>query len=597
MTKQKPAKGLQDKKASKRPKPSAAKSAAAKSAVGESSVAVTTASPAMPLTGDVSDPLIRLFSLPTILARPVWLTQSPWIEHVPFAFWVIEALAPKLFVELGVRQGASYFAFCQAAERQGLDLQAFGIDSRDGDSRDGQDGAESELRGAVHEHNDRLYSGFSRLIESRFDDARDQFGDGTIDLLHINGDHGYAAVRHDFDSWLPKLSPKAVVLLHGSNLRERDAGVFRLVAELGETYPVFDFSHGHGLAVIGVGPRQNASFERLFAAQSDAVARQAIHLMFGRLGRACADAANLQLSRDLYRKAEAEIARLSQDLARQGTSGPAAEASDPGLTSLREAISAERDSYRTHIAQLTAAQDSMTADLRAAQDTIAGLQQEASALRRQVEAVQAATEQQVQARTHPLQARLREVEAAAATERAALIAQLDGARLEAAEIRQAAEQAQQAMRSRMDAAIEEAGRARPPVDTTVVEAAKATLASGTVKHDQLAQERDQLVQERDQAVRERDQNLREREQTEKALNQNLRERTDEVSTLTRMVMDLRKAAVGAEARLTETSGARDAAMEEANIWRERYEGVLRSTSWRVSAPVRMVSRVMRRSGE
>ena len=102
-------------------------------------------------------------------------------------------------------------------------------------------------------------------MQSTFDAAVDQFADGSIDLLHIDGRHFYEDVEHDFETWRPKLSDRAVVLFHDINVRERSFGVARLWDEMRVGAPSFTFHHGHGLGVLAAGksiaPGMKAFFE------------------------------------------------------------------------------------------------------------------------------------------------------------------------------------------------------------------------------------------------------------------------------------------------------------------------------------------------
>ena len=94
---------------------------------------------------------------------------------------------------------------------------------------------------------------FSTLIRSKFNEAAGHFSEDSIDILHIDGRHGYNEIKEDFEIWKPKLSANAVVLLHGTNVREREFEIWRYFRDLGQRYRTFEFLHGHGLGVLAVG--------------------------------------------------------------------------------------------------------------------------------------------------------------------------------------------------------------------------------------------------------------------------------------------------------------------------------------------------------
>ena len=46
--------------------------------------------------------------------NPDYVVPSGWLAHAPFAFWLVDTLRPKVFVELGTHTGFSFFVVTQA---------------------------------------------------------------------------------------------------------------------------------------------------------------------------------------------------------------------------------------------------------------------------------------------------------------------------------------------------------------------------------------------------------------------------------------------------------------------------------------------------
>ena len=316
---------------------------------------------------------------PVCLSAPLRLTPlTAWQEHIPFAMFLVAALRPRILVELGTEAGDSYCAFCQAVEALDLETRCYAVDTWRGDAHAGGYGANvlEELRA----HHDPLYGRFSTLIQSTFDEALAHFGDGSIDLLHVDGFHAYESARHDFETWLPKVSRNGVILLHDINVRERGFGVFRLWEEIKRRYPTFEFHHGHGLGVAAAGERAARGLRALFDADEQEAAR--VRRFFSHLGR------RLTLEREYEKRRQAietlrqqcdardaELQRLASERSEQAAAVAARDAElrqyGQRLAALQAQLAADR---QASLRQIEAAERELRAELEAKEGALSALQ-------------------------------------------------------------------------------------------------------------------------------------------------------------------------------------------------------------------------------
>lgn len=191
---------------------------------------------------------MELKEVPLLYAPQHETSISAWLGHRGFAQRLIKELRPESVVELGVHAGDSYFTIVEAMQKFGIVGRAFGVDTWTGDKHAGYYG--TEIWDLVQKAN-ASYCNFSTLVRMTFDEFAESI-DGPISLLHIDGLHTYEAVKHDFDTWVRKVSD--VVLLHDICVPENpDFGVWRLWNEIKESWGAdrcFEFHHCHGLAVL-----------------------------------------------------------------------------------------------------------------------------------------------------------------------------------------------------------------------------------------------------------------------------------------------------------------------------------------------------------
>lgn len=174
--------------------------------------------------------------------------KSAWLGHRKFAYDLVRNVQPKTIVELGTHYGASFFSMCQAVKDGGIDGKGFAVDTWIGDPHSG--GFSNAVYEEVLTTATSRYSGIAVLLRKTFDEALGDFADESIDLLHIDGYHTYEAVKHDYETWLPKLADKGIVLLHDIVVRHSGFGVYRLWEELKARHPAAQFEHWHGLGIV-----------------------------------------------------------------------------------------------------------------------------------------------------------------------------------------------------------------------------------------------------------------------------------------------------------------------------------------------------------
>lgn len=328
----------------------------------------------------LKDPLLqRVLEIALAAPHSILSDVTSWHGHVPFAQALVALARPRLVVELGVHKGDSYRAFTSAMARYEVDGRAFGVDTWQGDEHAGNYDGNAILR-EVSERN-APYAAFSQLLQKTFDEAATDFADGSIDLLHIDGLHTYEAVRHDFETWRPKLSERGIALFHDTVVRRDDFGVFRFWDEVKDSWPSFNFRHSNGLGVLYPenGLNEDArAFLRLLKRSGEAHGTPLDLLTV--IGEAYAGRAAASIFQNIYRlkeierqdnqqRAAAEIKRLNHEIVTiRGEQQAAAEE--------RSFLAGERKRLQTELKAAEQERDHFASQFRNALETYRKLENE-----------------------------------------------------------------------------------------------------------------------------------------------------------------------------------------------------------------------------
>ena len=172
-----------------------------------------------------------------------------WEGHRDFAYDLLQFVRPERLVELGSQYGCSLFTFCQAVRDFKLNTEINAVDMWSGDI--GAEITGEEVYALVQKTAATYYPEVNlHLFQMCFDDARPNFADKSIDILHIDGGHTFEDVEHDFTTWLPKLKENGIVLFHDvySPIDQGSCDHWEKTKKEYDCY--FDFTHSCGLGIL-----------------------------------------------------------------------------------------------------------------------------------------------------------------------------------------------------------------------------------------------------------------------------------------------------------------------------------------------------------
>ena len=172
-----------------------------------------------------------------------------WEGHRDFAYDLLHFVRPARLVELGSQYGCSLFTFCQAVRDFKLNTEINAVDMWSGDI--GAEMSGEEVYALVQKTAATYYPEVNlHLFQMCFDDARPNFADNSIDILHIDGGHTFEDVEHDFTTWLPKLKENGIVLFHDvySPIDQGSCDHWEKTKKEYDCY--FDFTHSCGLGIL-----------------------------------------------------------------------------------------------------------------------------------------------------------------------------------------------------------------------------------------------------------------------------------------------------------------------------------------------------------
>jgi predicted O-methyltransferase YrrM len=167
-----------------------------------------------------------------------------WFNYEAFYQWVLTQIDAGVFVEIGVWKGKSITFMAERVRDLKKKIRIYAIDTFEGTAdvpslMQDPDVASGSLYEKYNE-NIAPVSEYIYTIRESSHTAHTIFLFQSIDVLFIDGDHSYDAVKKDIELWYPKVKPGGII--SGHDFGDHAPGVKQAVKELIPGYKLFDDS-------------------------------------------------------------------------------------------------------------------------------------------------------------------------------------------------------------------------------------------------------------------------------------------------------------------------------------------------------------------
>ena len=201
--------------------------------------------------------------------EPKFFTGGPTRFYLPLFFDIVVQEKPTLIVTLGLGDPQAHLAFCQAVTEQNLSSHCVAVWRL----RVGEAAIDDPAWQCAQKATGDFFATVSRLVEADALTSAADFADGSIDVLLIDDVDSGESLWRELEAWRPKLSDKALLLLHGTNL-DREDGPRRAWANFVKDKAVAYFGQGIGLSIATENAAAKASPFRVTLFEGTAVLAQ-----------------------------------------------------------------------------------------------------------------------------------------------------------------------------------------------------------------------------------------------------------------------------------------------------------------------------------